>query len=119
MFAVRSEFQTIGAANVGIESLDDFLVGEIDDGDGAVLGVGGPDFFVVGGDVEAFVTAANSDEGLIPVGTWRPGRWTRRRSAISSLSLIWLGATRADRDFFDDAYSGGADVGGDDALGVG
>src|SRR5580698_2695779 len=42
--SVRSEFEAVGAIDIGGQGVHYFLLGEIDDGDGSVLRVGDPDF---------------------------------------------------------------------------
>ena len=87
--------------DVGGEGFDYFFGGVVDDGDGAVLRVGDPDFFLVGREVEAFGAVAYGDYGLVPVGAGGG-----RARHVEGLHV-------------DEAYGAGAYVGGDDVLEVG
>src|SRR5207245_4874618 len=108
-FAVRRKFQAVGAADVSGERLRHFFGGEINDGNGAILRVGDPDFLAVGRDVKTFRSVTDLDHSLIPISAW----WARRRARWpcaggSSLRRIWSSRGRAGRGagrgFFNESY---------------
>src|SRR5450631_1893607 len=65
--AIGSEFQPVGAADVGSKRLRDLLARNVDDGDGPITRVGYPDFFAVRGNIEPFRTFADRNDGLVPI----------------------------------------------------
>jgi hypothetical protein len=122
---VGGELEPVGSVDVDGEGVDYFFGGEVDDGDGAVLGVGGPKLLAVGGEVEAFVTFAYGDDGLVPVearlasvgwaaGWWSGGAWSGARRRAAWICRWWARCWEGLE--VDDADGGGAYVGGDDLL---
>jgi len=129
-FAVRRELESIGAAGVGLDGGNDLHLREVDDGDGAIAGVGDPGLFAVGRYVEAFVARADRNDRFIPIAARGPRHPAHGRLALrrSGHARWWAGRhsrRRARR------YAGCAfglvenrdrtcvDVGGEDAFGSG
>src|SRR6266851_2276153 len=66
--AIGSELEAVGALGVEVERLNDFFRGDVNDGDGAVAGIGGPEFAAVGRNVATFGTFADGNHGGGPAG---------------------------------------------------
>src|SRR5947209_19420189 len=93
MFTVRRKFQPVGPADVGLQSLCHFFAGQIQNGNGAILSVGGPQFLAVGRDIETLGASAHGDHRFIPIAP----RWAAAsRPSATLCSGRWAaGAARS------------------------
>src|SRR6266568_3930301 len=66
--AIGSELEAVGALGVEVERLNDFFRRDVDDGNSAVAGIGGPEFAAVGRNVATFGTFADGNDGGAPAG---------------------------------------------------
>lgn len=137
MCAVGGELEAVGVLDGDGKGGDDAFGGDVHDRQGVVFGVGDPDLFVVGGEVEAFGAATDGDDGLVPIFAGRAGwrawrRWGRFVEGRLGGGGVgdgqggafgdggWAaGARERHGGFLEEADGGGVDVGGDDAAEVG
>src|SRR5579862_3464437 len=70
-FAVGGEFETVRAAGIGGEGGGNLSAVDVDDGDSAIPCVRDPGLLMIGGDVEAFGAASDSDNGFAPIAAGR------------------------------------------------
>src|SRR6266702_48847 len=66
--AIRSELEAVGALGVEVERLHNLFCGDVNDGDGAVAGIGSPEFAAIGRNVATFGTFADGNHGGAPAG---------------------------------------------------